>query len=249
MKEKRILGVVLAAGRGSRMAPFTDVTPKPLAVIAGKTLLDYNLEPLVEFVDEFVIVTHWLEDQIRDYIGSSYQGVPVTYVHQGNPKGGTLNAYSTALKEISSDYTGYVVTNADNILGDGLFDVFFEGITSHPDHVYAVAQTFEDKEKLSSFGVFRVNDASQFIEIVEKPKEFVSDKVNAGVYYFPAEANTHIDGIITPEGREEYIIDILNAVKDHIPVQVVSADSMFLPVSTIADIENAQNILKITDQA
>ena len=47
--------------------------------VDGKPLLQYNLEHLAPYVDEFIIVVKYLHEVIRDYFGSSFSGVPISY--------------------------------------------------------------------------------------------------------------------------------------------------------------------------
>jgi N-acetyl-alpha-D-muramate 1-phosphate uridylyltransferase len=62
--------MVLAAGRGERMRPLTDHTPKPLLPVRGKPLIVYHLERLRALgVREVVINLAWLGDQIRTELG------------------------------------------------------------------------------------------------------------------------------------------------------------------------------------
>ena len=65
--------MLLAAGRGERLRPLTDTTPKPLIEVAGKTLLDYHLEKLsAAGVSEIIINTSWLSEKIHRHIAVSY---------------------------------------------------------------------------------------------------------------------------------------------------------------------------------
>jgi N-acetyl-alpha-D-muramate 1-phosphate uridylyltransferase len=62
--------LVLAAGRGERMRPLTDHTPKPLLAVQGKPLLEWHLEALARGgCRDVVINTAWLEDQISNHFG------------------------------------------------------------------------------------------------------------------------------------------------------------------------------------
>ena len=64
-----IPGMILAAGRGERMRPLTDQTPKPLLTVKGKCLLDWHLDNMLEAGFERVVVNHaWLGDQIKAHI-------------------------------------------------------------------------------------------------------------------------------------------------------------------------------------
>ena len=84
--------LILAAGRGDRMRPLTDHTPKPLLVVRGKPLIVWHLEALVrDGVREIVINTAWLEDRIVDELGDgSRYGVSIRYSLEGRDHGGAL---------------------------------------------------------------------------------------------------------------------------------------------------------------
>jgi len=63
--------MILAAGRGVRLRPLTDVTPKPLIKLAGSTLIEYQLTALAKAgFREIVINTGWLGKQLRQYLGN-----------------------------------------------------------------------------------------------------------------------------------------------------------------------------------
>ena len=73
--------MILAAGRGERMRPLTDSTPKPLLRAGGRALIDYHVEALARAgIDRIVINLAWLGDQIRNHLqdGSRF-GVSITY--------------------------------------------------------------------------------------------------------------------------------------------------------------------------
>src|SRR5262249_38048664 len=77
--------MVLAAGRGERLRPITDTTPKPLVLVAGKPLIAYHLEALERAgIRDVVINLSWLADKVRAALrdGSEY-GVRITYTAEG----------------------------------------------------------------------------------------------------------------------------------------------------------------------
>lgn len=229
--------IILAAGRGSRMRPLTESIPKPLAKVNNKTLLEYNLEPLVDISDEFIIVISWLGDQIQEYIGQSFQGVPVKYITQENPKGGTLDAFRTGISAANTASTGFIAANSDNILGPKLYTAFEGAIKTDRNKVIALAHTVEDKEKLKTLGVFETSQSGDFIAIHEKPQEFISTAANVGIYYFPIGATNKIEEIQTqPEQPEEYIIDLITVAKSEPGVKIISENDTFIAISTVQDL-------------
>jgi N-acetyl-alpha-D-muramate 1-phosphate uridylyltransferase len=66
--------IILAAGRGARMRPLTDATPKPLLKVAGKCLIDYHLEKLARAGFRNVVINvSWLAEQIVAHVGDGAQ--------------------------------------------------------------------------------------------------------------------------------------------------------------------------------
>jgi MurNAc alpha-1-phosphate uridylyltransferase len=84
--------IILAAGRGERMRPLTDRTPKPLLEVRGKRLIEWHLEALAAAgVREVVVNTAWLEDQFPTVLGDgSRWGMSIRYSTEGRDHGGAL---------------------------------------------------------------------------------------------------------------------------------------------------------------
>ena len=88
--------MILAAGRGERMRPLTDTTPKPLLQVRGKPLMQWTMEALARggFTQQ-VVNTAWLGEQIERRFGThpAWNGVAspsVSYSHEGRDFGGAL---------------------------------------------------------------------------------------------------------------------------------------------------------------
>jgi len=84
--------LILAAGRGERMRPLSDHTPKPLLDVGGKKLVEWHLEALARAgVREVVVNTAWLEDQFPAALGDgSRYGLRITYSFEGRDHGQAL---------------------------------------------------------------------------------------------------------------------------------------------------------------
>lgn len=78
--------MILAAGRGERMRPLTDHTPKPLLPVAGKPMIQYHIEALAAAgVAEIVINLAWLGERIRAALGNGSRfGVSIRYSDEGD---------------------------------------------------------------------------------------------------------------------------------------------------------------------
>jgi MurNAc alpha-1-phosphate uridylyltransferase len=79
--ERPRAAMILAAGRGERMRPLTDTTPKPLLRVHGQPLIERHVERLVRAgIPRIVINLAWLGGQIRDYLGDGARlGAAITY--------------------------------------------------------------------------------------------------------------------------------------------------------------------------
>ena len=84
--------MILAAGRGERMRPLTDHTPKPLLVVRGKPLIEWHLLALANAgVREVVVNTAWLEPAITTALGGGARfGLTIRYSMEGRDHGGAL---------------------------------------------------------------------------------------------------------------------------------------------------------------
>ncbi|MEH6357620.1 MAG: nucleotidyltransferase family protein [Pseudomonadales bacterium] len=73
--------MILCAGRGERMRPLTDISPKPLLQVGGKPLVQYHIEKLAQAgVTEIVINHAWLGEKIEQTLGDGSQwGVNIQY--------------------------------------------------------------------------------------------------------------------------------------------------------------------------
>lgn len=86
-----VSAMILAAGRGERMRPLTDTTPKPLLEVAGKPLMQWPMEALATGgFGRLVINTAWLGDQIQVRFGQRFETSTIAYSHEGHDFGGPL---------------------------------------------------------------------------------------------------------------------------------------------------------------
>ncbi|WP_027119172.1 sugar phosphate nucleotidyltransferase [Natronorubrum tibetense] len=123
--------LVFAAGRGTRLRPYTDRTPKPLLEIAGEPLLVRTLRSVVDAgVDGIVIVVGYRAGDVIDTVGSVIDGVPIRYAVQDDREG-LAHAVCTAFEEgygvfdpdtIEEDEDGALPTDVLTVNGDNVFD-------------------------------------------------------------------------------------------------------------------------------
>ena len=129
----QVPALLLAAGRGERMRPLTDTTPKPLLPVQGQPLLVWHLQALAEAgVGEVVINTAWLGEQIEAHCGTAFgthhsrrgnHRVEIAYSREGRDFGGALETaggIARALPLVESDV--FWLAAGDVYVPDFVFD-------------------------------------------------------------------------------------------------------------------------------
>ena len=165
------------AGRGSRLRPHTLTVPKPLIPIAGKPIVHRLVEDIAgvlnQPIDEVAFIIHEsFGKQVEEELIAIAQklGAKGTIYYQ-NVALGTGHAIMCAKDSLSGPA---VIAYADTLIRAD-FD-----LDTSADSVIWVKQV----DQPEAFGVVNLNDNGEIIELVEKPKEFVSDLAVIGIYYF-----------------------------------------------------------------
>lgn len=114
--------VIMAGGRGQRLKPLTDITPKPLLKVGDKPIMEHNLHRLTLYgIDDFWISVKYLGEQIESYFGNGKdRNVNIQYIWE-NEALGTIGAVSK-ITNFVHDYV--LVTNSD-ILTNLDYEHFF----------------------------------------------------------------------------------------------------------------------------
>ncbi|NLV08041.1 UTP--glucose-1-phosphate uridylyltransferase AglF [Haloarcula rubripromontorii] len=201
--------VVLAAGKGTRLQPLTDDLPKALVKVDGAPLLTHCLDELVSLdADEFVIVVGYRQEQIIDYYGDSYDGVPITYVHQEEPAG-LAHALLQAEQEIEDDF---MLMLGDNVFRGNLDTVVQRQQEQRVDCAFLVEEVPESEA--SRYGVCVTNKYGEITDVVEKPDDPPSNLVMTGFYTF-SPAIFKACSLVQPSDRGEYeLSDAIDLLMD-----------------------------------
>jgi len=172
-------GLVLAAGEGSRLRPFTFSRPKHLIPLLGKPMVRYAIDDLVSSgVRDIGVVVGYFGDLIREVLGDgSSLGARLTYIIQER-RLGIAHAIHLAIERGFVDKP-FVVYLGDNILSGSVGGHLRRFLESGSD-VYILLSKVRDPSK---FGVAVLEDG-RIVRLVEKPREFVSDLAVIGVYFF-----------------------------------------------------------------
>ncbi len=165
------------AGRGSRLRPHTLTVPKPLIPVAGKPIVHRLVEDIAgvlnQKIDEVAFIIHesFGKQVEEDLIAIAQKlGAKGTIYYQ-NEALGTGHAIMCAKDSLDGPA---VIAYADTLIRAD-FD-----LDTTADSVIWVKQV----DQPEAFGVVNLNANGEIIELVEKPKEFVSDLAVIGIYYF-----------------------------------------------------------------
>lgn len=165
--------VVMAGGRGVRLAPLTETTPKPMLPVAGRPMLEHIIEHLKNSgVSDINVSTHYLQESIHKHFGDgNCYGVNINYITDDQPLG-------TAGPLGRLNYTGtgpVLVINGDIITRTDIaaFCAF------HREHKADFTVGVRQHEVKVPFGVLECDDF-RIKKIVEKPT--YNMLISAGIY-------------------------------------------------------------------
>lgn len=186
--------VILAAGEGQRLRPFTVTKPKAMLSIAGKPILQYVVESLARNgIRSIIIVVGYRREQIFDYLGAGEQfGVKIDYITQEKQLG-TAHALARVKAVVEDEF---LVLPGDNLIEAETIAQF---IAVEPNAVL-----LKKVEDTTRYGVVTTEDG-MVKDIVEKPKEAKSDVINTGIYAFSREVFSFTEA-------ELDIPDVLNSM-------------------------------------
>lgn len=168
--------ILLAAGEGSRLRPFTIDKPKPMIRAANKPIAQYAVEALVaNGVKDITFVLGYQRAKVQTYFGDGRKlGARITYAFQE-----ALVGTAAALALAPPPGEPFLVLGGDNVVDASVI----KSILSAPGE--GPAMVVHQSSDPSRYGVVTL-DGTRVERIVEKPAAPRSEWVNTGVYRFPA---------------------------------------------------------------
>jgi len=174
--------LILVGGFGTRLRPLTLSKPKPLVEFANKPMLLHQIEALVKVgVKQIILAVSYraelLEQEMK--IQEERLGISITLSHETEPLG-TAGPLALARDILSKTSDPFFVLNSDVICQFP----FQEMLDFHVKHGREGTIVVTKVEEPSKYGVVVYKSNGQIEKFVEKPSEFVSNKINAGLYIF-----------------------------------------------------------------
>ena len=176
--------VIIAAGKGTRMDPFTLSRPKPLIPVGGKPLIEHTVTALKNCgITEIIVVIGYMKAQMQNYFEKistqSFQGLKITLVEQKEQKGTAhaLTFVEDLIDEAFMLINGDIITNEKN----------FEDVLNRYDQKNAPIFSLTQVADPSNFGIVDLDADDRIKKIVEKPaaENAPSNLANAGIYILP----------------------------------------------------------------
>lgn len=175
--------LILVGGYGTRLRPLTLSRPKPLVEFANKPMLLHQIEALVQVGVKHIILAvsyraELLEKELK--LEEERLGIKINMSHEVEPLG-TAGPLALAKDMLTEGSDPFFVLNSDVIC----HFPFDEMIAFHKHHGKEGTIVVTRVEEPSKYGVVVYSPEDGKIErFVEKPQEFVSNKINAGMYIF-----------------------------------------------------------------
>ncbi|HEY5137850.1 MAG TPA: sugar phosphate nucleotidyltransferase, partial [Methylococcales bacterium] len=221
--------IILAAGKSTRTYPLTLTKPKHLLKVANMTIIEHNLEQLRGLVDEVIMVVGYKSEMLEDFLGASYRGIKIKYVPQAETSG-TASALNVARPYIKDRFV--------LMFGDDLYSRSdLRNLLKCGNAI--LAQRVEDP---SRFGVLKV-EGDKFVEVIEKPQEFISDLASIGCFVFSLSIFDMLDDIKLSQRGEYELTDAYNLLAQKQEIKVVIAKGYWLPITYPWSLLRANSVL------
>lgn len=171
--------IVPMAGRGSRLRPHTLTVPKPLIPVAGKPIVHRLVQDIARILDEPI-------EEIAFILGDpAFFGDEV--VQSLEKLATNLGAKASIYRQLDPKGTGHAIMCAEASLTGPAVIAYADTLIRADFNLDKRADSVIWTKKVANpeaYGVVNLNEKGHIIELVEKPKQFVSDQAVIGIYYF-----------------------------------------------------------------
>lgn len=195
--------LILVGGFGTRLRPLTLTLPKPLVPFANKPMIMHQVEALVEAgVKDIVLAVNYRPEIMVEHMQHLEKelGVKITFSVETEPLG-TAGPLALAKDILAKDNEPFFVLNSDVICDFPFADM----VKFHKMHRKEGTILVTKVEDPSKYGVVvNKGDTTEIERFVEKPKDFVSNKINAGIYLLNPSVISRIDPKPTSIEKETF---------------------------------------------
>lgn len=174
--------VLMAGGKGERLRPLTETTPKPLVKVGDKCIIDYNIDNLIAYgVNHLNVTVNYLGEQLEEHFAERRNGVQVRTFRE--PKFlGTIGS----IKFVDTFHNDYILVMNSDLFTDIDFEDFFLHFREHDAEMSVAAVPYNVS---IPFGILDL-EGRNIKGLLEKPK--YNYYANAGIYLFKKSALAEI---------------------------------------------------------
>ena len=192
--------IILAAGEGKRLRPFTETMPKVMLPVANKPILEYVVDSVKNSgISDIIMVVGYKKEVIMEYF-KDYKDIKITYVMQEKQLG-TAHALLQAKKHLKHPF---IVLSGDNIIDQ-------KSISKLIDEPSKYSILIKEHSHPSKYGVVFV-EKNKLKKIVEKPKQETGKFISTGIYKLPNTIFNYIEtlaseGVYALSSVIQFIVD------------------------------------------
>ncbi len=228
--------IILASGAGKRLRPFVDCVPKPMIKIGDKTILDYQLEGLINYgIDNFIITTGPFKEKLEEHVRSNYR-LKVRFVH--NHKYEITNYIFTLWLT-----RNLIDSNVLLIHGDLLFDnVLIGKLIEAKGNRVLINRKIKPSEKDFNALIERNRVTKIGVALAGPNAYFCAPMYQFSKLDFLLWLNK-IDDFIKQGRTNCYAEDAFNEISKEIVLRPLYYDEFCMEIDTMDDFENAKSYL------
>jgi len=229
--------IIAAAGKGTRMLHLTKNKPKQLINTCDKPFLAYLLDNLLKAgYKELILVVGYKKEKIKEFLSKEKYNVLLVDQFEvlGKDRYGTACALE-CVKDIIKD-ENFIMVYGDHLFSAGDFKAF------NIDDKYNYMAYLKHKEP-QKYGVLALENG--FLKkIVEKPKEYIGNLINIGLYKFTPEIFEELKKVKLSKRGEYELTDAINFLAEDKKMKVKEIKDYWLDFSNPADIIRVSKFLK-----
>lgn len=191
--------IIMAGGKGTRLAPFTDILPKPLIPLGNKTIIEIIISEFMKYgIKNYFISVNYKAKLIKAFFEDIYTDCKIEFVDEEKPLG-----TGGALKLLDGRFEGsFFVSNCDIIIKEDYSQIY----QFHTDNKFDVTIVGSVQHYQVPYGICELNERGELIDIVEKPEyDFL---VNTGMYVLESHTLKMI-----PENSFYHITQLIDEIK------------------------------------
>ena len=224
--------IILAGGFGTRLRSAVPDRPKPMALVAGRPFLEWQLDWLMQKgISRGILAVGYLHEQIVSHFGDNYRGMSLSYSVETTPLG-TGGAILQALSICRSDWV--FVTNGDTLSSFPLQQMW-DSRTAAIDCLLAVCSV----EDATRFGTVELDETSRLVIRFRSKGIGGRALINTGTYLIDRQSFINYNKLAVFSMESDY----LEPQSAENKIGAVQGESLFIDIGIPADFERAQQFL------